>query len=219
MQFVLPLEEEGRSQRHTTTLHVMLAFLLFGIGIAGIGMYLGFTVMSKNFITNGIYNSFLFFGIACLLASVALLLLSIFQKTWLRQKQNNLLFRIIELVLLAGSAVLFFMNGWKMPAILFGIMSAVVVFAIIREKRTAQAGNILIDHSGITLHGDVRTRKLEWKEVESVLLRFGILSIECTENRLIQRNIAANNIDVNTLSSYTNEQIEAAAKERVLNDW
>ncbi len=219
MQFILPLAKEDKAQRHATTLHVMLAFLLFGIGVAGIGMFLGFTVMTKNFLTHGAYRSFLFFGIACIVASIALLLLSVFQKTWLRRKQNNLIFRVIELVLLAGSSILFFSNGWKMPALLFALMSAVVIFAIIRERRAETAGNILIEDTGITIHSEARTRRLPWKEIDAVLLRFGILTIECAGNRLIQRNILSDNTSEILLADFCKERIATGKAARPANDW
>lgn len=220
MQFILPLEEDNRTLRHATTLHVMLAFLLFGIGVAGISMFFGFTVMSRDFITNGAYNSFLYFGIACMLVSIALLLLTFFQKTWLRQKQNNLIFRIVELVLLAGSSVLFFTSGSRMPALLFALMSAVVVFAILRERRAGIAGNVVIEESGITISSDARTRRLPWQEIDAVLLRFGILTIECAGNRLIQRNIQHHHTPPEAaLSSFCNEKIAAGKANRPANDW
>lgn len=219
MQFVLPLDEDARSQRHATTLHVMLAFLLFGIGIAGIGLFFGFTVMSPHFVTNGIYNSFLLFGIASLLASVTLLVLSVFQKTWLRRKQNNLLFRIVELVLLAASSVLFFTNGWRLPAVLFALMSAVVIFAIFRERRGETAGTVLIEERGITVNSDARIRKLLWKEIDHLIFRFGILTIECTDNTLIQRNIAGTDVDPAQITLFARAQIEEAKAARPLNDW
>lgn len=218
MQFILPLHEDARTQRHATTLHVMLAFLLFGIGVATEGLY-WFTSVSPNFKAFGAYKPFLFFGIACLAASIVLILLTVFQKTWLREGKNNLLFRIIEMVLLATSSVLFFMNGWNMPALLFGLMGAVVVFAILRERRTAESGRVSIDDAGIIVSTAARTRKLAWNEVESVLLRFSILTIECKDNRLIQQNIAGNTANAAALMDYSKEKIEAAKAVAVGNDW
>lgn len=222
MQFILPLVDEGRSQRHATTLHVMLAFLLFGIGIAGIALFFGFTVLSKNFITHGAYNSFLLFGIACLLVSIILLILSIYQKTWLRQKRNNFMFRLIELALLAISSVLFFINGWMMPALLFAGMIGVIVFAIIRERRGLATGHVLIDDLGITINSDSRTKKLPWPEIDNLIFRFGILTIECKDNTLIQRNIAKLDItqtDIAELPAFASTQIASGKLARPVNDW
>jgi MFS family permease len=219
MQFILPLDEEVKTLRHATALHVMLAFLIFGIGVAGVGLFFGFTVMTKNFETHGAYRSFLIFGIGCIVAAIVLLSLSVFQKTWLRRKQNNLIFRIIELLLLVVSSSLFFANGWRMPAVLFGLMSAVVIFAIYRERRAEAGGKVLIEEAGITISNDVRTRKLLWKEVDTVLIRFGILTIECTDNRLIQRNILTGTTNETALIHFCKEQIEAGKAARPVNDW
>ena len=218
MQFVLPVLENNVRQRHTTTLHIMLAFLLFGIGITCEALY-WFTATSPKFGKLGAYQPFLYFGIACIAGSAAILLLNFFQKSWLRKEQNNLLFRIIELGLLGISSVLFFLNGWKMPAALFGIMTLVVIFAIVREKNAAKTGKIIIDESGILLQLSARSKIIGWKEIDAVLLRFGILTIEYADNHLFQQHIGKPAPDTAVLEQYCTEKIEAHKLARVANDW
>jgi hypothetical protein len=98
-------------------------------------------------------------------------------------------------------------------------MSAVVIFALIRERRGEASGNIIIEEAGIVINGDARTRKLLWTEIDAVLLRFGILTIECADNRLIQRNIADSTINAASVTQYCIEKIEASKAARVANDW
>ena len=217
MQFVLPVTENGVRQRHSTTLHMMLAFLLFGIGVTVEALY-WFMTVSKNFEKTGPYKPFLFFGIACLLVAVVIIILNFFQKSWLRKESNNLLFRGIELLLLATSSLLFFINGWKSPAILFGVMTAVVVFAIIREKAGSRAGGIVIDDKGVQFNKSGRTKSLDWREIESVLLRFGVVTIEYADNHLLQENIGQPIPDATLLEAYCKEKIESHRSER-LKDW
>ena len=215
MQFVLPLQDDGVSQRHSTTLHIMLAFLLFAMGISALGLF-WFTWISKNFEkVGGAYYPFLFFGVLALLGATAILLLSIYQKAWLRKENNNLLFRVIELGLLAVGSVLFFLNKWNMPAALFALMAAVVVFAIWREKNTNKAGNIIIDDTGIK----VRNRIIMWKDINTVLLRFSTLSIEMAGNKLMQENIGHGAPPANELEAYCMQKVEANKIVAVANDW
>ena len=210
--------DSGVQQRHTTTLHVMLAFLLFGIGIVCGGLY-WFTSVSPVFKSFGSYKPFLFFGIACLLASIAILVLTIFQKKWLREERNNLLFRLLELVLVGSSSLLFFLNKWMMPASLFGLMSAVIIFAIIRERRASQSGHIIIDEKGIAMHLATRSRLFNWKEIEGVLLRFGTLTVEFADNKMIQQNIAAVNINNQELEDFSRQKVEQYRTERINDNW
>lgn len=216
MEFVLPVSDRGVQQRHTTTLHVMLAFLLFGIGVTCEALY-WFTSISPKFATTGAYQPFLFFGLACIAGSVAILLLTIFQKSWLRKERNNLLFRLIELALLVLSSALFFLHGWKSPAILFGLMSAVVIFALVRERMAGIGSNITIDEKGIFLPLASRNKFLPWREIASVILRFGILSIEYTGNHLMQQNIGDPMPDAAALEAFCREQVELHKSER--SDW
>lgn len=216
MQFILPVQEDGVSQRHATTLHIMLAFLLFGIGAAAIGLF-WFTSVSPAFQQHGgAYKPFIFFGIAALLGAACIILLSVFQKNWMRQERNSLIFRGVEFILLAVSSVLFFINKWNMPAALFGIMALVVIFAIIRERNQAKAGNITIDAGGVRLRG----RKIDWKDIENVLFRFGTLTVEMKGNKIIQQNIGATTTDGKALEHFSREMIETHKVAAVAeNDW
>jgi apolipoprotein N-acyltransferase len=215
MQFTLPLQEDGVSQRHATTLHIMLAFLLFGIGSAAIGLF-WFTSVSPAFEQyGGAYMPFIFFGVAAILASIAIVSLSVFQKSWMRKERNSLIFRIVEFGLLAISSVLFFLNKWNMPAALFGLMALVVVFAIVREKGRLKAGQIMVDAAGIKLPG----RQIDWKEINNVLLRFGTLTIELNGNKVIQQNIGTPAPDAPKLEGYCREMIETHKVVTVDNDW
>lgn len=215
MQFILPVQKDGVSQRHATTLHIMLAFLLLGIGIAAIGLF-WFTTVSPAFEQHGGgYKPFIFFGLAAILASIAIISLSVFQKGWMRKERNSLIFRIVEFGLLAVSSILFFINHWNMPAALFGLMSLVVVFAILRERRAAGSIQIGIDETGVQLPGRVIT----WTNIENVLLRFGTLTIELNGNKVIQQNVAAPGVDAPALEDYCRKMIDTHKVVTVDNDW
>jgi hypothetical protein len=214
MQYILPIQDNGTAQRHSATLHIMLAFLLMALGIASLVLF-WFTWISPTFAhSGGAYIPFLVFGILSVCFSITILVLTIFQKNWVQQQRNNKALRFVELGLLAGGGIIFLLNNWKLPAALFGLMAAVVVFAIIQESGSAKKGAVLIDETGITFP----RKKLDWKEVKRVILRFGTLTVDLNGNKLLQQNIAAHTIAVHELEAFCSQQIETN-KVAVVKDW
>ena len=212
--YTLPLATANRSRRYATMLHLMIACMLTGMGIACVCLY-WFTTVSPKFDSSGAVVPFLIFGILCILTGFAIWGLNIFGKSWLRRKQNNLLFRLLELLLLGGGAILFLLNGWQVPAALFGLMAAVMVYAIFQERGGEGQAMAYFTEKGIDLHTAGRKRLLLWTELESVILRHGILTINTVENKMWQLDVVPAGIDATAVQEYARQQIETHVPLRI----
>jgi hypothetical protein len=200
-----------------TTLHLMLAFVLCGLG-AGCFVLYWFTAVSPKF--TAAYRPFAGFGIASLVTGIAIASISAFYKNWLLKGKRSLLLRIGEVALLAGGCAVFFMAGQNLPAGIFGIVAGMIAIAAVWEARTPGAQNIIINSTGISIPNGATTKLLRWSEVESLLLRHSILSIELSGNRLMQRSIKTDDTDSTSLELFSAENIQLHAKERTANaEW
>jgi hypothetical protein len=212
MQFELSLPPtDGSSTRRMTTLHLMLAVMLSGMGAGCFALY-WFTSVSPTF--THAFTPFLVFGACSMLAGVAIAVTSIFNKQWLMHGRRSVMLRIAETAVLAIGCAVFAYAGQKLPAVIFGVVAIVIAVAAVWESRKPTEHKVAISDKGITLPRKGSMQTLKWLEVEGVLLRHGIITIELTGNRLIQHEVLSEGTDVERLEDYSKQQIEQHAEQR-----
>jgi hypothetical protein len=219
MQYVLPLTAaDTGSTRRMTTLHVMLAFVLCGIGAGCLVLY-WFTGISPKF--TAAYRPFALLGIVSFLAGLAIVVTSVFYKKWLMQGRRSLMLRVIEVLILTSAGITFALAGQYRPATIFGVICLAILAATIWELRKPTAQQVLIDEKGITLPRRGLSHTIRWTEIEGVLLRHSILSVEVVGNQLVQRSIDKSaSIDASSIESFSKTLIQKYEKERAANaDW
>lgn len=202
MVFELPLSEGKVKPHQVTALH-----LLAGLAITGAGaMFYLFYPASK------------LWSLPLLIAGIGLLLVVMFRNKWLTKPATNRIVRIAELMVMLCLASYSAIHSWTPPAVMFGILSATILFALFWEQSSSNSLTVKIDNSGIKLPLTSRKRFIAWQEVEHVILKFGTLTINCYDNRLFQWTIAATVIDKEAFESFCNTRIQEA-KKTVVNDW
>lgn len=217
MQFVLPLmPADTGATRRMTTLHLMLALVLCGIGAGSLVLY-WFTTISPNF--KQAYTPFIWLGILSLLLGAGIFTAAIFYKKWLREGKRSLSLRLLEVLAVIGASLTFAFAGQAKPALLFGIIALAILAAAIWELRKPATPQALIDEQGIRLPKGGLIRLLPWTEIDKVLVRHGILSIELDGNRLLQRNLLPGmHHEAAAIEDFCKEQSAEAAQKRVP-DW
>jgi len=217
MQFLLPLmPADAGATRRMTTLHLMLALVLCGIGAGSLVLY-WFTKVSPTF--SAAYTPFAVLGIFSLLIGLAIIAAAIFYKSWLRAGKRSIGLRLIEIVVVAGASLTFAFAGQGKPAGMFAVIAAAILLAAVWEARKPAAAQVTIDENGIRLPKGGIMRLLPWSEVDKVLVRHGILSIELSGNRLLQRTLLPGaRFDAAAIEGFCQEQSAAAAVTRS-DDW
>lgn len=203
MEFDLQLQEERVKPHHVTTLHL---------------------VCSLAYITAGaiiyVYNfQITWWGLLLLCLGIALLGITIFANRWLTNIGTNRAVRMAELAISGIVAAYAAYQQWKFPTIIFGGIVAAVVFSLYWERRSDSQLTVRIADEGLQLPVTSRKRFLPWTEVEQVMVRFGTLTIECTDNRLFQWNLAALLPDNKILEDYCTAQVEEHRGKRRNDDW
>jgi hypothetical protein len=202
MTFELLLPEERVKPHQVMALHLMAALAMAGSG-----------AVLKLF-----YPPAAIWSLVLAIAGVALLLYALFRNKQIIKPAINRTLRVMELLVLGGLALFFTYMRWTPPAVVFGILTAAVVFAIFWESGQGKGQIILIDGDGIKLPASSRRRSIIWPEIERVILRHGILTIDCVDNRLYQWNIGNPGINTTEFDSFCFAHIEAGKKKRV-KDW
>jgi hypothetical protein len=157
-------------------------------------------------------------GIALTTAGILLLVLAIGRNKWIGRPSVTRTFRIAELLILLSLALFSAQNRWLPPAIMFGILSAAVIFALFWERGTGQM-MILVNEAGLKMPVGRTKRNIPWIEIDQVLLKFGTLTVNCADNRLYQWSIDIVNFDATDFQVFCTRHIEENKTKRGLNDW
>lgn len=219
MQYVLPLmPADNSSTRRMTTLHLMLAFALCGIGAGCIVLY-WFTAVSPKF--TAAYGPFALLGACCFIVGLGIAAIAMFNKSWLMKGKRSAWLRVAEMLLIGTVALAFALSGQIRPAVLFGMIGIAVLAATLWELRKPASHEAVISDAGVMIPKKGSSQLLRWSEIENVLLRHGILSIELTGNKLVQRSIRPDaDFDAATIETFCQTYIRKFEKERAANaDW
>lgn len=194
----------------------MTGLALLAVGIVSSVLY-WFTHISPKF--KGAHSPFGIFGLVCVLAGLIVLVIAVFNKKWLRRPRANLVLRITELIILLGSTGAFYLFGWHIPAAMFGVLSLAVLFALFWEQSGSKGQAVLIDDAGVHLPFAFRGRTLPWWEIEQVLLRHGVLTVDCFDNHLYQWNVQPPAFSPAAFEEDCTARIAASEADRKKNNW
>ena len=203
MEYDLPIQEEKVKPHQITTLHMVcaLAFIVTGAIIT-------------------IYNYTIpIWGGVILIAGLALVTLVMTKNKWVVSLRVNQQLRIVELLISIPIALYSFYQHWKFPAGIFSALSAALLFALYWERTAGSPLFVHFDKEGIRLPSTSRRKFKPWTEVEQVIVRFGTLTIDCTDNSLFQWMLATVDVDTELFEMYCKTQFEENRGKRRKNDW
>jgi hypothetical protein len=201
MTFELLLADGKVKPQQITALHLMVAFALLGTGAV---FYYFFSPMK-------------WWGAGLLLSGLLLAGLTIARNKWLMKPEVNRIIRILELIACLCLASYMALNSQWMPVAMYGILSAVILLAFVWEKGSGEQ-YILVSEEGIKLPFSSRKRFIEWRDVDSVMYRYGTLSVECDGNKLYQWGIKKTRFERDAFENFCAKQAEAHKANRVA-DW
>jgi hypothetical protein len=145
--------------------------------------------------------------------------LSIFKNKWLIRKPVNRAVRIVELLIALSIAALSFKEGWKFPSGIYSVLSAVILFSLYWERDAGQQLFVHIDESGVRMPVTSRKRFIAWSEIDQVLLNYGVLTIDCIDNKLFQTDVAGNSVNLEMFDAFCKEQVAAHMDKRRNDNW
>jgi len=202
MTFELPVMEEKVKSHQITALHLLCAFVLLGIGA----------------ITHAFLPIFWPWSTWFLIVGALIILLNMFANKWILKKVVNTLFRIVEILSISGILLIVSALHMHILTAMLGLLDAVLVFATFWELSGNKTMFVSINEKGFKLPVTSRRRSIDWRDIEQVLLRHGILTVNCVDNRLFQWNIHEADIDREIFEAFCEHQVEANKGRRIA-DW
>jgi hypothetical protein len=212
MEFKVELAGTRYKPHQVTALYLITGFTLLGTGAVTVLMA-GADWVKKLFYKPLIDPQVL--GLCALVFGIVVLLLSFFRNKWLQRPANNKTMRIANLLVAGSIAAVFLLSHWWLPGAICGVAALANLFAFFYEQKAGRKIYVLFDEQGIVLPPTSRRKQLDWHEVERVLLRHGIVTIDCVNNFLYQWNIGALPSDAAALEEFSAGRIEAAKHKRV----
>jgi len=161
----------------------------------------------------------MYYGLAVTAIGLFILVMAVARNKVLTRHAVNRLFRIAELVVAAVVSGYCLLQHMPFPAGIFGALGLAVLFALFWERENNTALFVHIDNEGITLPSAGRSKIVPWTEAEAVMLRFGTLSIDCTDNRRFQWNIREFTFKPTELEQFCSDKIEESRSKRLTNNW
>lgn len=203
MVFDLPVTGEKVKPQQVTALHLFCSLAFIGTGAIIF-----------------IYNyQITYWGLALLIAGCVLLALTIFRNKWIINRKVNLAIRVMELFVAASVGLLSYTEQWKFPMVIFGGLIAAILFSLYWERSAGQKMYVHIDETGVRLPVTSRKRFIAWPEVDQVLLRYGVLSIDCIDNKLYQFDVSGTTSDKDEFETFCTAQVLINKRKPVENDW
>jgi hypothetical protein len=221
MIFELPLTEERVKPHQVTALHLFVVFTMFITAAVLLVSYYAVSHMPEDKALS--HRTVLYYGLAAgmgmMLISILMLVIILVKNKWLQKPLNNLTMRGAELLLMLVFAGFALAYGITVPGIVFLVLAGAIVFAINWERKIGTPLTIVVNKEGIRPPVSTRKRFIEWPEVEHVLLRFGTLTVNCTDNRLYQWNISTTDFEPEVFEVFCIRQVDKAREQRAKNDW
>jgi hypothetical protein len=152
-------------------------------------------------------------GIGILACGIGLTGVVIAKNKWVISSTVNPAFRLMEMLVCATIAAYALYRGWKFPIVIFTSLTAFVTFAFFWE-RSARPLSIHLGDEGITLPATARRRFRPWTDIEEVILRFGILTINYVDNSLMQWPVPATGVDADSFEAWCAARVEAFRDKR-----
>ncbi len=204
MVYDIPVKGDRVKPQQITALHLFCALAFIGSG-AIIYVY--------NF-------RITYWGLALLLFGILLASVTIVRNKAVVKGTLNLYLRIAELIVSLSLVALSASEMWKFPLGIFSVLSAALVFSVIWERNTGHQLYLRVSESGITLPATFRRRSLPWRDVAQLVLRYGVISIDCYDNKLYQmETMGSAPVSVAELEQFCETQITIAKASRTDNDW
>ncbi len=200
--YKIPVEGKKVKKHQVTTIHLMSGILLLVMGLVTWAVPNQFKASDSNLLNT--------IGLLYSLAGLCLLIICVFFNKKVIQSKANYVLRLLEILLFTPILIYALLQEWYLPAAYSGVALLGIILAYYWEKRGDSIQWVTIDETGIKLPRTGINIHLKWQELQQVLLRHKILTIDCNDNRLYQFHIHDAHPDIpaqQALESYCSQHI------------
>jgi hypothetical protein len=144
--------------------------------------------------------------------AIAILFISFFKKHTFLNLQQNQLFRILEAAFITMAALHFFKYNFTITGVGFLITAVLILFMLMIENQILGGFTIAINDAGVIRNMGLQKKTITWAEIQNVILRDGILTIDLKNNYLMQSKVK-NEMTEQEIFSFNNYCTEKLIKD------
>ena len=104
----------------------------------------------------------------------------------------NLVFRMIESLVLLGIGLMLLTDGFKWFGLLHFAGAAAYFILLYKESRVINAETLRIRHTGITLPNLVKNMEIRWHEIKTIMPKYHCIIIETLRNKRMEYKLRIN---------------------------
>lgn len=206
------LEGKQLKRNQITGMHLMIGFLLIGIGMV--------TWLVPDSIKQTALQFLNYVGLAYAVLGFFIVIVCIFFNRRIIQTKANSALRIVEIISLL--IILFFSiyKKWYLPLGYSGSGLLAILLAYYLEANHKKDKRASFNENGIHIPGLGKHTNAPWQEIKNIILKHNILTIDFMNNKLYQAKISKNNtnLDYNGFNTYTKDKIDSN-KHKYREDW
>ena len=197
--YEIPIQNQLLKTNQITAMHMMVAIIFIILGAIT-------SSVPKDIVAS--YDIYInIYGYIILLLGILIIILSIFFNKKIIQSKYNSILRYIEVIVLISILIYTFINSWYLPFTYATTTLLGVIFAIIWEHHGKKQHAIKLDKDGLYIPKFLRQQKLNWHEIERLMIKHGLVTIDCRNNKLYQFQLTNNDIK-EEVSTYAQQKIE-----------
>jgi len=212
MSYTVFLEGKQLKRNQITGMHLMVSFILIGMGMVTWLVPDSVKQTSLQFL-NYVGLSYVFLGLAILVVSI------FFNKKIIQTKANTVL-RIVEIFAVAVILLYSFTKKWYLPLGYSGAALLGIILAYYFEQNHKKDKKAFFDENGVHIPGLGRHSHTAWQDIKNIIIKHNILTVDFMDNKLYQGTLstANNSIDKAAFADYCQNHI-ATNKEKFTADW
>lgn len=183
------LESKQLKRNQITGMHLMVGFLLIGIGMV--------TWMVPDDVKQPALHFLNYFGLMYALLGFAIILICILFNKKIIQTKANAVIRIIEIIALLLMLAFSVYKKWYLPIGYSSVALTGIIITYLLEKNHKKDKKAIFNEKGIKIPGLRRHSNAPWSEINNIILKNNILTIDFRNNKLYQAHLSKNNTELN----------------------
>lgn len=181
----------------------MAGFLLLVMGLV--------TWLVPNQVKQETFDFLNYAGLGYAFFGLLLILISIFLNKKIIQGKGNFVLRTLELIAFATIVTYSLYQRWYLPAAYSGAALIGIVLAYYWERSGHKNRLAMFSDAGVRISGLGSKSQMSWQDLNRIMLRHRILTVDCRDNKLFQLEIESLPAHFNPedFEAYCHIQIEA----------
>jgi hypothetical protein len=196
-----------------TSIHLMSGLLLMVMGAV--------TWAIPDAAKTIVYNYLNYAGLCYAFTGLMIIVISIFfNKKIIQHPGKNIVLRIFEGILLGSILIYCLIKQWYLPAAWSGAGFIAVMLAMFIENTSTKHKMIIVNEEGVLLPGLARNVTLPWQDIQRLLLKHNVITIDCRDNKLYQFEVNKERLAYNAadIEDFARDKIASNA-DKYQKDW